>query len=438
MTTLKWASVLDRLYDDHFRQQIPAEQRNQLVTRWRRLAVAALAVGLGLSASCSSEPESEGSLGATKPPDHTEETTPLPAPGASDALASAKPLPASAFETVTRVRRSSTGDVRSVSAVDASGAVLVFEHPEPTGEYLSADWRILLESPGEKPAEIPRPSPKAKSQVIGAAVSARWVVWMETPSTTLASEPWALYAYDRDSGSSRLLVTSPPMADGSPGPSAPGFTPPVLLGDMVYWDQVSGASGAEAVDVVGCRIDDCSSPETVAEAAAFPTVGGSHLYVLTAPRYAGDRDAEGPYVINRLNGAGLEPVKELPADADQGVTGMGASSHRVVVTTGGRISRAHFIDLDTGNATHLDAPNTSEFGTTVVTDRYVAIAEGSGSSAMEIGAFIITGSGNTMSTIGNASGLYSIHGQGSILSWQEIPTKGVDSPQSETVVARIH
>lgn len=182
-------------------------------------------------------------------------------------------------------------------------------------------------------------------QTIAGDSDGRWVVWAETDSTAVAATRWRVFAQDTASHASRarLIARSEDVLDGGLPPSW-NDAEPVIGGDRAYWHTAVPAEGTAdgySVRVVSTALDGSEALRIEAEAAVHPAPTGRGLAVLT------DRDT----AAGRAMGLALvpepgriEPLLALPADSEEGLSGLVGDGHRVAFA-GWRTVYA--VDLDT-------------------------------------------------------------------------------------------
>lgn len=312
----------------------------------------------------------------------------------------------------------------TVLAASETGDVLVKRTPAGHPGLIAGE-RLDLLRPGNQghATAIPRLPPEGPAQqVIAADISARYVTWMESSSTELAVNPWVLYAFERKSGRTVELATSP-RVDGKLPPAAPGDTGPTLAGDRVFWAQVGGHRGAETVAVYGCRIGDCR-PRIVARDSAFPSATATTLYAVKAARFAGKQSSTTAEVLGiDLRSGAQRTLARLPLKPGEAPTGLAAAGTHLswLVASPGR-DKFYVLDTETGQQQQVISEREGAFGFPVATRRFVAVAESSGTSVADVGGYLFEFATGKLYSIGNTAGLYNIVGAGDTVVWQDSTT----------------
>ncbi|UPK74434.1 hypothetical protein MU582_18655 [Nocardioidaceae bacterium SCSIO 66511] len=93
-------------------------------------------------------------------------------------------------------------------------------------------------------------------QVTAAATTRRWVTWITTPSTSMASNPWTLYSYDRKNDTVRKLADAPTFPNGN-APMTSDFSYPSIVAGRVYLTGASSdqSGGTAATSVYSAALD---------------------------------------------------------------------------------------------------------------------------------------------------------------------------------------
>jgi hypothetical protein len=359
------------------------------------------------------------------------------------ALASAKPLPTSAYKPLGVLRAIKRRTTVRVVALAGDGSTLVSEAPASSDATIAQGSMFLHRSGPNGPKQrIPSPAHASAQQVIGADINAAWIVWMETTSAGIDVQPWHLYAYNRRSRTSSELAHSPSVAGLEP-PPPPGFTGPLLAGGSVFWAQVGGRIGAERVDVFGCRVSACE-PTRYAAGAAFPSISGNHLYVISTDRYAGHRaptqGASSPMTVRKidLRSRKTSIVTTVSLGPEQSPAGLAVAGHHALWIIGAHPSTAVILDLDDQRQRTVDSESEGLFGFPIATPTYVAWAESSGTAPADVGGYLLRPSDGSLWSIGNTAGLYDIHGAGSIVAWQDSSSPAARLQDIHTTVARLN
>lgn len=406
---------------------------------------------LALVVSCrSAEPGADDSAGANKTggtAQSAKSSSNPPAPSASPSssprvirAATATDLGPPTVEIVERYTGDpDSGQSTGLRAVGPDGTFVFTTSRPEISERLHQDSLVVSSSP-DPSAGTTMTTPKtgsAAQQFTGAAVTDRYVVWQETPSTSIMSASWEMYALDRATGET-WVVTKSRSIDGHPPPPPPGFTAPVVVGDRVYWVQPRKGRRRFAADIVGCRISDCR-PTVVTRSAAFPSAGSRGLYVIHGEGFDGKHLHHKTLrlsVVNLRSGR-EETIRTVPAGRRVSIGGFAVSGDRAIwINDRRRADTVDIIDLRTGRATVTVRGKPSRhfpplYGYPIITPRYAAWAEGSGTAPQEIGGYVLDLKTRKLYTVGNRSGLYDIQGYGDYLMWQEVHRK-----KAQQVLAR--
>lgn len=121
--------------------------------------------------------------------------------------------------------------------------------PTSVALYRAGDGIIRYLSHGNGP-------PGARRQVTGAVATRRWVVWTESTSTNLETDPWTVFSFDRRHGVLRQIASAPRTRSGVV-PAVPGYTRASLGADgRVYLTAVEqGATGPYRAYVESVPVD---------------------------------------------------------------------------------------------------------------------------------------------------------------------------------------
>ncbi len=351
---------------------------------------------------------------------------------------SVTPLPKGSYQKVASIPLLNDDTNTRVVALGPDRSMLIAEHAFSGGDRIAQDRLALLPGGTDPPIHLPDPKRSKPQQVTGAALSERWVVWMETTSNGVDVQPWVIYAFDRIDRRTTELARSSNI-DGNPPPPPPGFTGPVLSGERVFWAQVGGSFGAETVDVYGCRISECR-PVRYARGAAFPAATSDALYVIATGRYTGDTESRPTSIsIRKIDPTTKRGETIWSADLQPGQQpgGLAASEDGLVWILAGSASVAIVRDLNSGATTQIEAESDGLFGFPVALDGFVAWAESSGTSQADVGGYVFDLTSGVLNSIGNTAGLYSIHGSGEFLSWQDARTASARPEDIRTTVVRL-
>lgn len=414
--------------------------------RWSRGTqfVVVLATCSVLGSGCSSgksksdEPtpsaESTSSSPATTPtPGETVTPTEPPVQQAINA----EPVPPNALEVRAKLPLVEGDERASVLAVDEAGTVLRTRSPGDQSLELPKVELALRDPAGN---ETKFASPSGPAQVSGAAFNERYVVWMETPSTDLMTDPWVLYRYDRAEDSVQELAHAPRLG-AAPPPPVPGYTGPVLAGDRVFWAQAGGTPKALTSDIMGCQVTDCS-PQTVIPGAAYPTAADGKVYAIAHNRFTGG-EVEAPQMtiqaVPSTQGGGVVEVKTVELTPTQFPNGLAASDTGLVwlISDSADKDQAHVWYTDAETVLTVESELSGQFAYPIAADTYMAWAEGTGTA--DAANFLMDRSG-ALYSLGTTGSLYGLDGAGDIVVWREEtkPGGGTDATNIEFTVAQLH
>ncbi|MBW9207384.1 hypothetical protein KV097_15685 [Mumia sp. zg.B17] len=369
------------------------------------------------------------------------------APAIPISLEEVDPLPRASYTRLAGVWIRQGGEAVGVDALETPATILIVKADATSfdGEAAIKQGRIEVRPIGVKGSveKIASPPGRRPRQINGSDLNTRYVVWTEIESVDLGVSPWVLFAYDRKTGMTRKL-TEAPKVDGRTPPPPPGYTGPVVAGGRVFWAQVGGKFGAEAVDIWGCEIGNCL-PKVVMRGAAFPAVTSTELYGVRSARYEGVRDSRRitSATISKVRFGGGEPaaVKQVPLGEQDTFTGFAASDAGLAWIVGRKKSpeeqRMYLTVTEDGNETTFGSSANGGFGYPVMTDRFVAWAETSGNAPGELGGYLYDLESKKLNSIGNTLGLYGIEGGGDLLGWQESETPQARPEDIEYVIVRL-
>jgi hypothetical protein len=303
----------------------------------------------------------------------------------------------------------------SVLAVNNNSALL----SRSGGHQLALVVRPLT---SRAPEKLISPHRGPTGAVAGSALSSRWAIWLESPSTDLNHLAWRMFAYNLRTLKTTLLTSSGTVSGAEPV-AVPGYTGPQISGDRVFWAQVRDQPGRPRVDIYGCQISACT-PRVYARGAALPAATTGAIYYVQRPVFAGSRAGLGFAFTRRdLRTGTTATVVRSTLKANEDLTGLAASNVAVAWTlkrsTASReTSLIHIRTLGDGQTTTIHAGPEGNFSYPIATSRYVAWAEGNSGAASQVGGYLLDLRSHTLLKIGNAAGLYDLHGHGSVLAWQ--------------------
>jgi hypothetical protein len=184
-----------------------------------------------------------------------------------------------------------------------------------------------------------------------------------------------------------------------------------------------------------CRIESCQ-PSVAVPASGLPIATDDALYVVQPYGFVFAMP-KGRYRIQRLDlrSGRLDTVATLGADRDALPNGLAASENVVAWThRAGNRGAITIQDGRTGEQAVVISRAQGGFGYPVATDRFVAWAESSGTSPDQVGGYLYDLRERQLYELGDTSGLYAIHANGDVVTWQEA---GNGNALANTVVARL-
>lgn len=377
--------------------------------------------------------------------------TAAPAPPTSSAVTSLDVKGVRSVRAVTRTTGQTTGSQKasqSVVAMAADGTTVVARASISRTEDPDSVSQVRLYVTDARGARGPMtpiplgPERAEPAQLVGATVSHDWVVWMETPSTDLAIQPWVMYAYDRGTGETTKVTTSRTLADGTPALVSPGWTGPSLHGDMAVWAEVAAGGKAPRVDIVGCSVSHCVR-RTLLRGAAYPAVSATTVYAVTAPGYRGESGGHGGRDFHDVAIKAYEfatgKVRTVRRPDLKGatttITGLAAAGSTLAWTTSATGGLPHLTISRRQSEIRITGTRGEQFAYPVATGSLIAWAEASGTSGANVGGYVFRFADHTIYSVGNTSGLYGIEAAGRHLSWQE--SQGTVGVPSTTVIAEL-
>jgi hypothetical protein len=302
-------------------------------------------------------------------------------------------------------------------AVDENATVLRARSPDNQSLQLEKTELALRDLSGN---ETTFSSPGEPAQVSQASFNDRYVVWMESTSVDLNTDPWVMYVYDRESTSVMELTRAPEVGNTAP-PHVPGYTGPVLSGDKVFWAQVGGTLKRPSSNIMGCSIADCM-PKTVIPGAAFPSTSDGQLYAIAHQNFAGS-GSDRNMVIKTVSveGGDVRDTATIPLSPTQSPNGLAVGKAGMVWLISDDADRDMAQVQYAGNAevSTVESELAGRFDYPVATDTYLAWGEGSGSSAI---ANFLTTSIDNLYALGTTGGLFGVLGAGSVVVWRDQTT----------------
>lgn len=229
--------------------------------------------------AASSPAASTAATSATTTPPESTKTAP---PGAQQLrLADASPaVPGRDYRPITTISGDLPGGLHLVVHVVDPEGNLVADVSEPTDTETITPESMVIYRPGRgivRYLSHGSGPPGAVRQVTSAVATRRWVVWTETPSTSLAVDPWTLFSFDLLTGTLRRIATAPRMSDGTV-PAAPGYTRPSLAADArVYLTVVEQTGPGKYQTFVESVPVDGSGPLRREASGIAPSASGMDL-----------------------------------------------------------------------------------------------------------------------------------------------------------------
>lgn len=372
------------------------------------------------------------------PPTSPDSSHSNPKFGPAKEVGGAKPLPERAFDRIGRFPSDNEGLRSRVVDVGADGSVLRQELRIPAlgdESEVTRDW-LRLDNAVGKSIKIQSDQMRDDASIETAILADQRVLVRESTSEDLSETAWSLFDYDLDSQQWRKLADSPLMSDGGPAVSAPGWTTLEYEDGFVFWVQTSGERTSPHADIWGCELKDCEPREFI-PGAAYPAISDGILYGLSSPIYAGDREAsQKTHVVSldlRSGGSDIQTFAELSTDAVG--SALEVDSGRVLWIESKK-SRPiiRITTLESRDVASFLAPRRGSFAYPILTEKYAAWAESSGTSRMQVGGFVFDFQSQELHTVGDTSGLYRLAGNGSVLSWDEASDAERGEPMRATSV----
>lgn len=213
--------------------------------------------------------------------------------------------------------------------------------------------------------------PGAVRQVVGIAADRRWVVWKETTSTDLFTDPWTLFSYDRRRHVTRRIAVAPKTPSGV-NPVAAGYSRPSLASDgRVYLGVVEPSGRHDYRPYVESVPADGSAGLRREERGLGPVASGSRLVWVTPTSASGrfavrERDLRSGRETTLFDSAGT---------SCRSISGLGVAGDVAAWLV--RCGHSERVDVMVGD--HLAATITGDrLGYFEVTSGYVGFASGSG------------------------------------------------------------
>ncbi|GAB3769497.1 hypothetical protein [Microlunatus parietis] len=132
-----------------------------------------------------------------------------------------------------------------------------------------------------------------KTQTFFAAFDERFVIWIDTPDTTVNSSAWNMYAFDRVTGKISKVAGSDTAPDEDLAPHRA-----TLWNGTVYWYEVRDTSGNQPVqfNIYSRKLDSGEPTRLLVENVHDPVAGDGWLYY-----QAYTTDPEAGYTIYRMS-----------------------------------------------------------------------------------------------------------------------------------------
>ncbi|WP_300679142.1 hypothetical protein [Nocardioides sp.] len=253
-----------------------------------------------------------------------------------------------------------------------------------------------------------------------ATLTQKWMIWTELMDTDASVRRWTMFAYNRDTKSTSVLASAPPLSDNEDPPGVPGFSGQVIAGDSVFWPEVVGRVGKVNSNLYRCQISRCKDTVAlVARNSAYPKSTGDAVLFLkqvATSRYEVRKSGIG-------SDAQVQTVGVVDLAEGEGLNGFAANSDGYTVALVRRSGGARVWSSRLGESGQdILEEESGMFGYPVAGSRFTAWAESSGFSADEVGGYVsIDG---RVYSVGNSSGLYGIFAGGELISWQEDTSAG--------------
>lgn len=261
----------------------------------------------------------------------------------------------------------------------------------------------------------------ASRQITAADVNLQWLVWSESSSTDLFSDPWHLYAYNLRTQHSHEIAQAQPNQDGQYPTVRNGLHARVADNGRVYFAAPAGTEPNAPPAVYSVALEGNAKPRLEAKNAWSPAAAGTHLNYLT-PRGVRSRPLSStgpgdPTVIEPKTGC---KDVELGANGPTLVVVRRCGKNAQVLVSDGTARGIIIIDANPGPVVYLR-----------VTSDYVGFATGTGPYKQ----FLLRLRDHKLLAIGSGSLAGDMPGAGSTFSWTSYA-----HPRSPGVehVARLH
>jgi hypothetical protein len=240
-----------------------------------------------------------------------------------------------------------------------------------------------------------------------------------------------MYVYDRRSQRAWEIARAP-QVNGKTPPPVPGYTGPAVVGERVYWAQVSQLPPRAAVDLYRCKITACT-PELVAHSTAFPASSGRALYAVRADKFG--PQGKGSEAIVKVSGGRRRAhvVTELDPATGKAISSLSAShGHLAWTELGPRASALTVVDYKGVFLKEIAAPRGESYGFVSAGNDFIVYSNFGGTGGASSYAYSL--SRDRIFTLGDTSGYYFVAAGPDAFAWQQKARDGDENSPVEWVV----
>ena len=339
------------------------------------------------------------------------------------------------FQPIAMIDSNGPGDTADLMmlAIDGNRAVIA-RQPQPKGEILVGQPSLGLWSTQGVTLYPNRPS-KIPQQVVGAAYANGVIVWTETPSTSLADQPWRAFAVNTSGGPAHLLGDSESVTGADDVPYAPDVQSIATDGRQAWWTAPyvdKTRDNGFGLRVVGSPVTaDRREPSVIADHAHLPLLVGGRLVVLRSPM-SDPTGSQGRFAFVVPNPKGEEVVAAGPLGKTENIFSACGSPHTLayaVASSNSERGVLHIRDLTSGSETLIQLDDAAVALDLGCSDEIVAWGNGSGNG--DPGQYVYDRRRSVLLRLGEVKGRSMVSVAGRTVIWATPPAQ----PKDPTVFA---